>query len=256
MPIHGASISPFGIQKMEKAREVGNWGEYVGRMTILVRLIDAQPHLVFGSHLFDWPEGSIRSPRAELVRACLEWCRVILMKEGEYILGVRVLLSIALPQVKQVIPLSHNPTEHDVRVVLAELLCGLQLKAFFRWEKDPRGDMGARLLEWVLRNKQFLHQDTEYIEALQFLYLTPSDVSVRQAQVREALRRFQKKSDTERAKQAAGLLLPNSDTGKEFDHSEVGLEPLSACVSLEILRLPYFPVEHLDYYEAFVVKKA
>lgn len=250
--IRSSFLSPFGFQKLEKARKDKDWGEYVGRMYVLVRLIDARPHECFGSPRYEWPEGTLTSPRADLVRACLEWCREILMKEKEYILAARVILSIALPQVRQLVILKKNPTTFEVQTVLAECLSELQLRAFFRWEKSPTNDMGPRLLEWAIRNRKFLHQGTEYIEALQFLYLESGSTSVRQSQVREAHKRFIQNRDDIRTKQAAGLLLPNSGSRKEFSHTEVSVEPLSACVDLELLKLPYLPVEHQEYYESFI----
>jgi hypothetical protein len=255
MTIEGAFLSPFGLQKLEQARARGDWGEYVGRMAALVCLIDARPWGIRGAPEYQWPEGTIRSPRAELVRACLEWCRRGLMPKEEHVLAVRVLVSVALPHARRlVIVRAPNPTELDVRALLAECLAQLHIQAFLEWEKTRIGrDTGPRLLEWAIRALRFLRRDTEYVEALQFLYLESGDTLVRQAQLSAARRRFLKKPDPKRASLAAGLLLPNSDLRKDFVHSEVRIEPLSACP--EKLRVPYIAVEHDKYYQSLLLQK-
>jgi hypothetical protein len=247
-------LSPYGLQKLEGARRRKDWGEYVGRFLVLVYLLEARPHYCFGNPVFKWPDGNLRSPRAELVRACLEWCRVILMRDKEYVLATRVLLSVALPHARRLAIIRNNPTPLDVEKLLTECLCQLQLKAFFRWEEKCTDEMGPRLLEWAIRNLKFLRQDTEYIEALQFLYLDDGVTSVRQAQLREARTRFIKHGDTKRSERASRLLLPNSDQEGKFNHSQVKVDPLSACARFSYLHEPYAPIELLEFYSNFIKK--
>jgi hypothetical protein len=173
------------------------------------------------------------------------------MPASDYMLAVRVLATVALPQVRQIVVVVRNtPTEHEVLCVLAECLAELQLRAFYRWEKRTAasGDTGVRLLEWAIRTKRFLRLDTGLEEGLQLLYLRPPDTTLRQAHLREARKCFVRAQDNFRVKQVDGLLLPNTDTDEKFDHSEV--VPLSACagVVLEQLKTRYHAPEHREYF--------
>lgn len=257
MDLHADFISPFGLRKLALAREKEAWGEYVGRLLVLVRLLDARPHRCFGSVVFQWPKGYVHGVRTELVLASMEWCNTTLIKEEQFILAARVLLSVALPQVRRIAVKRNDayPTEHGVRRLLAEVLSYLQVKAFHNWEKAPTGDTGPRMLEWAIQNLKFLHKDTSHLEALQFLYFDPGDTLVRQAMLSSAFKLLTSQKDDVRAARAQSLLLPLVDHSKSVKHGDHPITPLSACARLESLRVPYIPIESREYLKSFEQKK-
>ena len=234
-------ISPFGLQKLKTA-ETRDYGEYVSRLLVLVRLLDNRPYHSSGTVSFEWPKGRVYGYRSHLVLACMKWCRDFLVPNGKYILAVRVLLSVALPQVRRlkIFPTPAYPKEHDVQCLLALVLSQLQIKAFLKWEQSRNDDLGPKMLEWAIRHLKFLGEKTEHLVALQYLYYDPGDNLVRQAMLSKAYDFFNREKDTVRIALVQSLLTPLADTSAKIT---ISIPPVSACVGLDLIKVPYVPID-------------
>ena len=234
-------ISPFGLHKLLTA-ESRDYAEYVSRLMVLVRLLDNRPYHSSGTVSFEWPKGKVYGYRSHLVLVCMKWCRDFLVKSEAYILAARVLLSVALPQVRRlkVFPTPAYPKEHDVQCLLAFVLSQLQIKAFLKWEKSRNDDLGPKMLEWAIRHLTFLGEKTEHLVALQYLYYDPGDNLVRQAMLSKAYDFFYREKDTERIARTRSLLTPLADTSAEIT---ISIPPVSACVGLDLIKVPYIPID-------------
>jgi hypothetical protein len=245
-------ISPFGLEKLQQA-ETKDYGEYVSRLQVLVRLLDNRPYHSFGTVTFVWPEGKVYGYRSQLVRACMHWCRQYLCKNNEYLLAARVLLSVALPQVRRikVFPTAAYPRELEVKRLLAHVLCKLHIKAFYRWEEERNDDLGPKMLEWAIRHLRFLGEPTERWTAMQYLYYDPQDNSMRQAMLRKARDYFERQKDTLRAARARSLILPLADAEAEIS---IFIEPVSACARLQFIKEPYVSLDTRQHKRDFTKK--